>query len=142
MPSSTATVAAAAAAAAAALVVAYWDEPVFHAPRIERAQKAAFFRPIAWRLPLLGDSLLVLGNLHRIHDAMAAVTLANAEESVATGAPVVSELSLPFSPSIIQTVDPKVVEHVLKTHFHVYDKGPFFFSRTFDLFGHGIFAVD
>ncbi|KAI9330492.1 cytochrome P450 [Zopfochytrium polystomum] len=51
-------------------------------------------------------------------------------------------MKLPFSPAVISNVDPAVVEHVLKTKFPIYNKGHHFFSRTSDVLGHGIFAVD
>ncbi|KAJ1563671.1 hypothetical protein HK405_001193, partial [Cladochytrium tenue] len=134
--------AATAAAAAAALVAAFWDDPIFHWPRIPAAQKRAFFRRPPMRMPIIGDAYLMIANLYRIHDAIGMIELQNAEDERETGVPIVASLNLPFTPPMIGTADPKIVEHVLKTHFHVYDKGPFFFSRTFDVLGHGIFAVD
>lgn len=44
--------------------------------------------------------------------------------------------------SKIYTVDTRNVQHVLKTHFHVYSKGKHNHDVIVDLFGHGIFAVD
>mmetsp|Transcript_97063 Transcript_97063/g.222451 ORF Transcript_97063/g.222451 Transcript_97063/m.222451 type:complete len:451 (-) Transcript_97063:209-1561(-) len=40
------------------------------------------------------------------------------------------------------TRDPKVVEHMLKTKFHKYEKGPDFHYAMQDLLGNGIFNVD
>ncbi|KAF9370405.1 hypothetical protein CPB97_002756, partial [Podila verticillata] len=37
---------------------------------------------------------------------------------------------------------PEMVEHVLKTNFWAYEKGPIFYSAMGDLFGNGIFNVD
>ncbi|KAI9327938.1 cytochrome P450 [Zopfochytrium polystomum] len=45
-------------------------------------------------------------------------------------------------PACIGTADPRVVEHVLKTRFEMYEKGEFFASRVRDVLGKGIFAVD
>uniref|UniRef100_J3N499 Cytochrome P450 n=1 Tax=Oryza brachyantha TaxID=4533 RepID=J3N499_ORYBR len=42
----------------------------------------------------------------------------------------------------IYTCDPAVVEHILKTNFANYGKGPFNSGNMRDLFGDGIFAVD
>uniref|UniRef100_J3N498 Cytochrome P450 n=1 Tax=Oryza brachyantha TaxID=4533 RepID=J3N498_ORYBR len=42
----------------------------------------------------------------------------------------------------IYTCDPAVVEHILKTNFPKYGKGPFNYGNARDLFGDGIFAVD
>ncbi len=47
-----------------------------------------------------------------------------------------------FQSPIILFNDPKIVEHVLKTNFSVYDKGPHFISRCHDVLGQGIFNVD
>lgn len=40
------------------------------------------------------------------------------------------------------TCDPAVVEHILRTSFAGYGKGPFNYGNTCDLLGDGIFAVD
>ncbi|KAJ1553640.1 hypothetical protein HK405_007340 [Cladochytrium tenue] len=148
MESSTVTVAVAAvttvAVAATTLVVAFWDDPVFHWPRIPPPSKlqAFTFRRPPMRIPILGDALQVIRNRDRMHDFVAEVTQQCIEEERATGVLVINCVKMPFSPPIVTTADPKIVEHILKTHFHVYDKGPFFFSRTSDVLGHGIFAVD
>ncbi|KAG7644328.1 Cytochrome P450 superfamily [Arabidopsis suecica] len=44
--------------------------------------------------------------------------------------------------SEIFTADPRNVEHILKTRFHNYSKGPVGTVNLADLLGHGIFAVD
>ncbi|XP_019100639.1 PREDICTED: cytochrome P450 704C1-like [Camelina sativa] len=44
--------------------------------------------------------------------------------------------------SEIFTADPRNVEHILKTRFHYYSKGPSTRENLADLLGHGIFAVD
>ncbi|KAJ1556273.1 hypothetical protein HK405_003568 [Cladochytrium tenue] len=164
---STATTTAAVAATLAVLLAwAYWDDPVFHHPRISRADRAAYYvrdysrllasRPNGgsgtsggsgsqWyipRLPLVGDMVRVLANVNRMHDASVDMFAADAAVARLEGRQVLSCILLPFSPPIIGSDDPAVVEHVLKTRFDVYDKGHFFFSRVKDILGHGIFAVD
>ncbi|XP_010508196.1 PREDICTED: cytochrome P450 704C1-like [Camelina sativa] len=44
--------------------------------------------------------------------------------------------------SEILTADPRNVEHILKTRFRYYSKGPSTRENLADLLGHGIFAVD
>ncbi|KAJ6851147.1 cytochrome P450 704C1-like [Iris pallida] len=44
--------------------------------------------------------------------------------------------------SYIYTADPSVVEHILKTNFWNYGKGPYNYENLKDLLGDGIFAVD
>ncbi|XP_021764274.1 cytochrome P450 94A2-like [Chenopodium quinoa] len=48
----------------------------------------------------------------------------------------------PFGVKSIQTADPAVVEHILKTRFPIYQKGPFQKSVLGDLLGDGIFNAD
>ncbi|XP_021770219.1 cytochrome P450 94A2-like [Chenopodium quinoa] len=48
----------------------------------------------------------------------------------------------PFGVKSIQTADPAVVEHILKTRFQIYQKGPFQKSVLRDLLGDGIFNAD
>jgi len=49
---------------------------------------------------------------------------------------------LPFQPIIVNTIDPKNVEHALKTKFDNYIKGEWFRRRLTDLLGDGIFNID
>ncbi|KAF9380463.1 hypothetical protein CPC16_010309 [Podila verticillata] len=51
-------------------------------------------------------------------------------------------ISLPIIGRMIQGDTPEMVEHVLKTNFWAYEKGPIFYSAMGDLFGNGIFNVD
>lgn len=51
-------------------------------------------------------------------------------------------VNFPGQPPIVDTVDPKVVEHMLKTRFDNYIKGSWFRDRLTDLLGNGIFNVD
>eukprot|EP00928_Gymnodinium_smaydae_P032908 TRINITY_DN23724_c0_g1_i1.p1 TRINITY_DN23724_c0_g1~~TRINITY_DN23724_c0_g1_i1.p1 ORF type:complete len:506 (-),score=60.22 TRINITY_DN23724_c0_g1_i1:116-1633(-) len=50
--------------------------------------------------------------------------------------------NLPMQPPIVDTIDPKNVEHMLKTNFDNYIKGAWFRDRLTDLLGNGIFNVD
>ncbi|GJM91279.1 hypothetical protein PR202_ga07641 [Eleusine coracana subsp. coracana] len=52
------------------------------------------------------------------------------------------QLLAPASHRQIYTCDPAVVEHILRTNFANYGKGPFNYENMRDLFGDGIFAVD
>lgn len=52
------------------------------------------------------------------------------------------ELSLGFGYGITFTVDPDSVEHIMKTNFNNYPKGPRITSVNYDFFGQGIFNVD
>ncbi|KAI8912867.1 cytochrome P450 [Gorgonomyces haynaldii] len=49
---------------------------------------------------------------------------------------------LPLTEPWLVTADPKNVEHILKTQFDNYYKGPQFQDKMHDLLGHGIFGVD
>merc|ERR1711966_244125 len=56
-------------------------------------------------------------------------------------------LTFPFWPvsmkaQVWHTANPENVEHILKTHFENYPKGPVFFENMYDLLGEGIFNVD
>mmetsp|Transcript_43301 Transcript_43301/g.92688 ORF Transcript_43301/g.92688 Transcript_43301/m.92688 type:complete len:501 (-) Transcript_43301:215-1717(-) len=49
---------------------------------------------------------------------------------------------LPFTPPIVNTTDPKIVEHILKTNFDNYPKGEWFREMLEELLGQGIFNAD
>ncbi|KAF9085790.1 Protein kinase alk2 [Mortierella sp. AD031] len=51
-------------------------------------------------------------------------------------------ISLPVIGRMIQGDTPEMVEHVLKSNFWAYEKGPIFKGALGDLFGSGIFASD
>ncbi|KAG0074607.1 Protein kinase alk2 [Linnemannia elongata] len=51
-------------------------------------------------------------------------------------------ISLPVIGRMIQGDTPEMVEHVLKSNFWAYEKGPIFKGALGDLFGDGIFASD
>ena len=42
----------------------------------------------------------------------------------------------------VTTGNPENVQHILKTHFHIYQKGHIFRTALFDLLGNGIFNAD
>jgi len=48
----------------------------------------------------------------------------------------------PTKPYVVDTTDPRIVEHVLKTNFENYVKGAWFTDRLTDLLGSGIFNAD
>ncbi|KAI9320278.1 cytochrome P450 [Zopfochytrium polystomum] len=158
MPPSALTAAAAASVVSAVaifLTYLYQDDPVFqhpplkkqpltdpstikgHAPTVGRSKQT---------LPFIGDTLYMAANFHRIHDFFTEHLNENARECSERGVrPVGVVMKLPFSPAVISNVDPAVVEHVLKTKFPIYNKSwdrVTIFSRTSDVLGHGIFAVD
>jgi len=51
-------------------------------------------------------------------------------------------IHIPFQPASVSTIDPAVVEHILKKNFENYPKGKLFRDRMTDLLGNGIFNVD
>ncbi|KAJ3116568.1 hypothetical protein HDU96_009357 [Phlyctochytrium bullatum] len=118
-----------AAAAGTALLLTFWDDPIFASAKLDKE----ISRPKGG-LPIVGDAFGLLSNLHRVHDYVQEIIEANPGRTIG--------IKLPFDDPIILINDPKMVEHVLKTHFHIYDKGAHFTSRCQDVLGHGIFNVD
>ncbi|KAI9324739.1 cytochrome P450 [Zopfochytrium polystomum] len=51
-------------------------------------------------------------------------------------------VSRPLVPAVIATIDPAVIEFVLKSEFASFEKGPFFRGNFHDLLGDGIFNTD
>jgi len=51
-------------------------------------------------------------------------------------------LQMTGKPEFVFTTNPENVEHILKTKFTNYEKGPFFHSIFQDLLGNGIFNAD
>merc|ERR1712190_155751 len=51
-------------------------------------------------------------------------------------------LKIPLTPWIVKTTVPENLEHILKTNFENYPKGPIFISRLRQLLGSGIFNAD
>ncbi|KAL0425889.1 UNVERIFIED_CONTAM: cytochrome [Sesamum radiatum] len=81
--------------------------------------------------PIGGTVFNQLLNFYRLHDYMA--DLAVKYKTYRLIAPFRSE---------VYTSDPANVEHMLKTNFEKYGKGPYNCGILGDLFGDGIFAVD
>lgn len=83
------------------------------------------------RWPLIGSAIEITKNFHRQHD-----WLISYSERFST-----FEVYL-FSIRIIYTVDPRNVEHMLKTNFNNYIKGYISYDVLTDLLGEGIFNSD
>ncbi|KAL2233977.1 UNVERIFIED_CONTAM: cytochrome [Sesamum indicum] len=81
--------------------------------------------------PIGGTVFNQLLNFYRLHDYMA--DLAGKYKTYRLIAPFRTE---------VYTSDPANVEHMLKTNFESYGKGPYNCSILGDLFGEGIFAID
>ncbi|KAJ3098271.1 hypothetical protein HDU97_004157 [Phlyctochytrium planicorne] len=84
--------------------------------------------------PFLGNIPDVVSNIHRYNDLFYEYTLAHGSTWQLVGA-------IFQSTPILMTVDPLVVEHVLKTNFNNYIKGPDY-EKLMPLLGHGIFNTD
>ncbi|GAN06283.1 cytochrome P450 704C1-like isoform X1 [Mucor ambiguus] len=84
--------------------------------------------------PLVGNLPILMEYLMRIHDFLL------------EGFTRLDDLTLTMSalgiPRHVGTIDPRNVEHVLKTNFENYIKGPEFHSGMMDLFGDGIFNAN
>ncbi|KAI7992830.1 Cytochrome P450 94A2 [Camellia lanceoleosa] len=84
--------------------------------------------------PLIGSFLSIYANRTRLiqwtSDIMA---------STSTSTFV---LHRPLGRRHVFTANPSNVQHILKTHFHIYQKGEIFRAHIFDLLGDGIFSVD
>jgi cytochrome P450 len=87
-------------------------------------------------VPILGDLGVVLNSryMDNYHDKQLDVAIRAKNKPV--------HISVPFQDPVIFINDPKTVEHVLKTRFHVYEKGSFAHSRMKDMLGNGIFNAD
>ncbi|KAI8065270.1 cytochrome P450 [Gongronella butleri] len=81
--------------------------------------------------PLIGNLPYVIKFKDHIHDLM--VNAFRMADSLTVSS---SALGIPHS---VQTVDPANVEHILKTNFENYVKGPKFNKSTEHILGHGIF---
>ncbi|KAF7721310.1 hypothetical protein EC973_004952 [Apophysomyces ossiformis] len=84
--------------------------------------------------PLVGSIKEILDNKETILDWHV-----EAFESMDTLSMTFSASGIPFS---ITTIDPRNIEHVLKTNFEGYVKDPRVRDGTIDLLGHGIFNSD
>ncbi|KAI8065271.1 cytochrome P450 [Gongronella butleri] len=107
----------------AALAAKYHDRAIFdeHNPGTQRSVG----------YPLVGGLPYLMANKHRIHELMLT-------PYTKYGAMTVSNSVLGLEHSV-QTIDPANVEHILKTNFENYVKGPKFNRSTEHILGHGIF---
>jgi len=85
------------------------------------------------RFPLLGNAPQVLWQYHRFLDWF--VDLRE------TYGPTVS-IKIPSQPEYVMVSTPECVEHILKTNFSNYQKGPEWRERFHELLGEGIFNAD
>ncbi|PKA48645.1 Cytochrome P450 86A1 [Apostasia shenzhenica] len=94
--------------------------------------------PRVW--PLVGSLPGLITNRHRIHDWIAD----NLRSTGSAGTYQTSVLPLPFVRQGLVTVtaNPRNIEHVLRTRFENYPKGPIWQSAFHDLLGRGIFNSD
>ncbi|ORX61455.1 cytochrome P450 [Hesseltinella vesiculosa] len=116
----------AAVAGIAALAAKYPDRAIFDEHNPDTATGIGY--------PLVGALPFVLNNKHRIHELML-IPYTN------KGALTISS-SMLFNPHTVQTIDPANIEHVLKTNFENYVKGPKFNASTEHILGHGIFNAN
>uniref|UniRef100_A0A0E0M9Z3 Cytochrome P450 n=1 Tax=Oryza punctata TaxID=4537 RepID=A0A0E0M9Z3_ORYPU len=84
------------------------------------------------RPPVVGTVFHQLYHVRRIHDYHTALSRKH----------TTFRMLVPAGGHQIYTCDPAVVEHILKTNFANYGKGPFNHGNAKDLFGDGIFAID
>ncbi|KAG2233379.1 cytochrome P450 [Thamnidium elegans] len=85
-------------------------------------------------LPLLGNLVETVINIDRYYEYVCDIY-----EELDT---FTFRFTQPLIPSLTNTVDPKNVEHILKTNFENYEKGPYFNKLMYDLVGNGIFGTD
>ncbi|MCO5608313.1 hypothetical protein L7F22_062519 [Adiantum nelumboides] len=89
--------------------------------------------PGAPAFPLVGSLPLILLNKHRFYEWTC--ELFDRSPSLTR--------SITFGSTIVlSTADPRVVHHILKSHFLDYPKGPSFYPFFADLLGNGIFNCD
>ncbi|KAJ3237777.1 hypothetical protein HDU81_009016 [Chytriomyces hyalinus] len=85
-------------------------------------------------VPVLGDALAISAHLDKFHDFILEVFENNGNKTFS--------MRIPFEPMGVIINDPKLVEYILKTKFHVFDKGPRFQHAFHDFLGRGIFNSD
>ncbi|ORX50219.1 cytochrome P450 [Hesseltinella vesiculosa] len=82
--------------------------------------------------PIVGALPFIVAHKNKIHDLFR------------TGFSMTNTLNICNSviglPTIIITIDPRNIEHVLKYNFENYVKGPMLFDATEEVLGHGIFT--
>ncbi|MED6192604.1 hypothetical protein PIB30_011674 [Stylosanthes scabra] len=84
--------------------------------------------------PLIGSYLAFKVNAHRRIQWLSDILLSSPTATFT--------LQLPLGRKTILTANPANVQHILNTHFHVYQKGPTHFDTLYDLLGAGIFNID
>ncbi|KAK1428389.1 hypothetical protein QVD17_17222 [Tagetes erecta] len=84
--------------------------------------------------PLIGNYLSISANRHRF--------IQWTSDAVHNSSTLTVVLRLPFGSNHVITGNPTVVQHILKTNFSTYQKGPISHTILFDFFGQGIFNVD
>ncbi|KAI9274183.1 cytochrome P450 [Sporodiniella umbellata] len=110
----------------ALLAMKYHDRPIFY----EHTKDIPFVKGY----PLVGNLPNLLKNLPIIHDSQ--LKLFEDLDVLTAKAPSIG------LPKGILTIDPQNVEHVLKTNFANYLKGPEFNHNLVELLGHGIFNAN
>ncbi|KAF9907268.1 Protein kinase alk2 [Linnemannia zychae] len=88
--------------------------------------------PGSW--PLLGDMVMLA--LHPRNQ------VSQLNERIHKDLGAVFTITLPFMGRTVAFSNPAVLEHVLKTNFWAYEKGPFIHNALFVLLGNGIFGAD
>ncbi|KAL7226502.1 hypothetical protein ACSBR1_021581 [Camellia fascicularis] len=84
--------------------------------------------------PLIGSFLAFYSNRHRV--------IPWTSDAVTSTPTSTFALNRPLGRCQVITANPSNVEHILKTHFHIYQKGIIIRTHISDLLGDGIFNVD
>ncbi|KAK1399134.1 Cytochrome P450-dependent fatty acid hydroxylase [Heracleum sosnowskyi] len=84
--------------------------------------------------PLVGMSFSLLKNIHQFSDWSANIVNSQPSSTFI--------LHWVLGQRQIITSNPANVQHILKTNFHIYQKGTFGSRTMYDFLGHGIFNVD
>ncbi|KAJ3213323.1 hypothetical protein HDU67_003042 [Dinochytrium kinnereticum] len=116
----------------------YWDAPFGStsrpsSPFMSKKKGTRAVRAPGY-IPVLGHAITGLRNIKRLNDFFHECFLKNNDSTMM--------VQFPRQPTFIVFNDPKNVEHVLKTKFEIYDKGPYFNARVHDVLGGGIFNAD
>ncbi|KAJ3256099.1 hypothetical protein HDU77_003270 [Chytriomyces hyalinus] len=111
------------------IVWAYSDAPIGSSSNSNQKLRRA---PGA--VPVLGDALTINAHLDKFHDFILEIFENNGNKTFS--------MRIPFEPMGVIVNDPKIVEYILKTKFHVFDKGPRFQNAFHDFLGRGIFNSD
>ncbi|KAI8336321.1 cytochrome P450 [Chlamydoabsidia padenii] len=110
----------------AALALKYPDRPAFTESRNDIPGSSGY--------PLIGIAPHIIKNKDRLHEFF----LENFEKM---NSMTNSAIGLGM-PRTVSTIDPRNVEHILKTNFENYVKGPMLNDTSSDLLGHGIFNAN